>query len=134
MKIKKSLIEQIVKEEIQKIKEIKVLQEEKKNIQKQLDELYKEEMDEGIFSKKDYGSSEEFKKFWDKKFDSLKLKNVKRPNWTIEPSEEVMSAARKYKTFDLYYHPTKKEFLPKKFSAKGHSFGGGSDAVTVSEE
>ena len=53
MKIKKSLVEQIIREESLKIKKIITLNEEKKVILKQLNELYKEEdMEEGFFSRK----------------------------------------------------------------------------------
>jgi hypothetical protein len=43
MKLKKSLVEQIIKEEALKIKKIMVLKEEKERIIKQLNELYEEE-------------------------------------------------------------------------------------------
>ena len=50
MKIKQSLVEQIIKEESLRVKRILVLKEEKENILKQLNELYEEgEMDESIF-------------------------------------------------------------------------------------
>ncbi len=45
MKIKKSLLEQIIKEEAMKIKKVMVLKEEKKSIIKQLNELYEETED-----------------------------------------------------------------------------------------
>lgn len=56
MKIKKTLIEQIVKEEVQKIQELKSLQEERKLIKKQLNELYEEEGGEEVIEE---GVSEE---------------------------------------------------------------------------
>jgi len=46
MKIKKSLVEQIIKEEAIKIKKLIVLKEEKENILKQLNELYEENLSE----------------------------------------------------------------------------------------
>lgn len=48
MKIKKSLVEQIIREESEKIKKLIILKEEKKRIIKQLNELYEEDeqMDE----------------------------------------------------------------------------------------
>lgn len=48
MKIKKSLVEQIIKEQSEKIKQIAVLQEERKNIVKQLNELYEEKDEENL--------------------------------------------------------------------------------------
>lgn len=49
MKIKKSLVEQIIKEEALKIKRVMVLKEEKNQILKQLNELYEEQtLEEGV--------------------------------------------------------------------------------------
>jgi hypothetical protein len=49
MKIKKSLVEQIIKEEAMKIKKLIVLKEEKQHILKQLNELYEgENIEEGV--------------------------------------------------------------------------------------
>jgi hypothetical protein len=48
MKIKKSLVEQIIKEEALKVKKLKTLNEEKKAILKQLNELYEEVPEESV--------------------------------------------------------------------------------------
>lgn len=139
MKIKKSLVEQIIKEETEKIKQIKVLQEERKNIMKQLNELY----DEGDMAQ-ETGTLEEASvnwedpaavqqghiDYWKNQFATNKLyKGIKQPSWTIDPSnpgfQKALEAVKQYKTFDIYYHPAKKQFLPRQYSAKSHTFGGG---------
>lgn len=48
MKIKKSIVEQIIKEEAMKVKKLKILSEEKKTILKQLNELYEEAPEESV--------------------------------------------------------------------------------------
>lgn len=66
-----------------------------------------------------------------------KGKNIPIPAWGkpgTPEHEKAIDAAIKYKTAEIYYNPNKKEFLPRKFAAKGHSFGGGSDGVTLENQ
>ena len=52
MNVKKSLVEQIIKEEVIRFQELKTLQEEKLQLKKQLNELFEDEnVEEGIFNK-----------------------------------------------------------------------------------
>lgn len=139
MKVKKSVVEQIIKEETEKIVQIKVLQEERKNIMKQLNELYDEcemspkepgSLDEGINWEDQAAVQQGHIDYWKNQFATNKMyKGIKQPSWTIDPNnpgfQKAIEADKQYKTFDIYYHPAKKQFLPRQYSAKSHTFGGG---------
>ena len=63
-------------------------------------------------------------------------KQEKRPKWSTPGEagyENALEAAKQHKTADIYYHPHKKQYLPKRYSARGHAFGGGSDGVALEE-
>jgi hypothetical protein len=132
LKVKKSLVEKIIKEESIKIKQLIVLQEEKNNIIKQLDELYEEEIITEVNWADAADVTQNYIAYWDKKFQDPKFKRIPRPKWTQMPEDpgfkSALAAAIQNKTFDIYYHPTKKQFLPRQYSAATHTFGSGAGA------
>ncbi len=137
MKIRKSLVEQMVREEVQKIQRIKKLQEEKSTIKKQLNELYEDDiMDEGIFGP----SKEERKKAIEKRVDELLNQfKTKYPNRVSElqgSKEEVMAAAEanNYRG-QVRLGQSPKTGVPALWYVKGDSplgsFGGAARGTTI---
>jgi hypothetical protein len=156
MKIKKSLVEQIIKEEAIKVKKLIALKEEKNNILKQLNELYEEgemqnaqpdaaglfpmeegQVEEGVggFLKGLVGIPTEetvdamLQKYFDEIYKGTPVEQ--RANWA-QPGTDAYAKARQaaldLKSAMIYWHPTLKKFMKKTSSGmQGHTFGGGAE-------
>jgi len=111
MKIKKSIVEQIIREEAVKVKKLMVLQEEKKAILKQLNELYEgDEMDENKFTDFFTKTSEEYAMNLIKKHPS-KGKTYASFEGDPEKQAKYVNAVRKWPTANLAWSEEKQDFV-----------------------
>jgi len=151
MKVKKEVVNAIIKEEAYKIKKLMQLQEQKKRLESTLNELYDDEleeetqqnqttnpelgldvMEEGLFGTKlsPDNVDNELKKKMDNYYSELlkKYPNGKRPNWATPGTpqwEKTKQAALQLGSTDIYWNKNKGQFLKRGYSVNGHTFGGG---------
>jgi hypothetical protein len=134
MKITKTELNNLIKEEVVRQKSLMTLKSRKSSILKEMEEIgyaepdqieKEEELEEGIFGTKitPENVEEKLKTSMDKRF-----KDKKRTNWATPGTsawELAKKAAIELNNVDIYWHPAKKQFLPTKYSTSTHTFGGG---------
>lgn len=151
MKITKEQLTQLIREEAIKYKKVSELENKKAEIEKQLNEMCSMgaeqpgEMDEILgFGKK----TEKTREQWSQEIIANAMKKIEAykassggklfptPKWATAGTpehEKAIDAAMKLQNADIYFNTAKGTFLPRSYSAKGHTFGGGSDAVALEE-
>lgn len=150
----KTQLTNLIKEEAQKIKKEFALQDRKAAILKEIKETYGD-MGEGEIDElfgmggslfKQQSPEDNRKKFSDalvkvakgrqEEYQKKSGKVMPMPKWAnvgTPEHEKAIDAAVQLKTADIYWNQAKGQFLPKTYSATGHTFGGGGDGVTLEE-
>lgn len=143
MKITKNQLKELIKEEAQKIKVELELQDRKVSILNEIKEMYGDmeegEIDElfgGLFKKET--PEEKRKKLSDEiinmsqkrqsEYRAKTGKTIPMPKWAqpgTPEHEKAINAAMELGTSDIYFNPTKNQFLQRQYAAKGHGFGSG---------